>query len=127
MSGVPVALLQMAPQGKTWSQRGHGERFCGGGGEGGRRRAHAGNVSIDTLGQTEREGWREAFQAKALRKDCPWVSVSPTWRGADMASASLIWKLDNGLRNTLTLCDRHGAECSPSARCTSDFKHMSGT
>ena len=127
---ITVALLQMAPEGDNLeANAATAERFC-------REAAKKGaDVALMpemwSIGYTrpdpEQAGWRGAFQARAVRKDSPWVRrFAGLAAELDMAvGVTYLEEADNGLRNTLTLFDRHGAEVFTYAKVhTSDFKHM---
>jgi len=129
-SEFTVALLQMTPAGDDLEANANkAESFC-------RKAArHKADLALMpemwSIGYTRPEpkqpGWRESFRAKAVKKDSPYIArFSHLARELDMAiGITYLEDSDVGLRNTLTVFDRHGIEVLTYAKVhTSDFKHM---
>jgi predicted amidohydrolase len=128
--GFNVALLQMTPDtDHVEANADKAEDFC-------RQAAKKGAdlalmPEMWSIGYTRPDpaqaGSREAFENKAVKKDGPYLRrFSELARELDMA-IGVTYLEDNpaGLRNTLTVFDRHGAEVLTYAKIhTSDFKHM---
>lgn len=128
--GFTVALLQMSPDGDNLeANAAKAEEFC-------RRAAKEGAdlalmPEMWSIGYTrpdpEQPGSWEAFRKKAVTKDSTYIRrFSNLASELDMA-IGITYLEDHaaGLRNTLTVFDRHGAEVLTYAKVhTSDFKHM---
>lgn len=129
-SEFTVALLQMKPNADNLeANAATAEDFC-------RRAATMGAdlalmPEMWSIGYTrpapEQPASLEEFRKKALKKDAPYIQrFSDLAVELDMA-VGVTYLEDNpaGLRNTLTVFDRHGVEVLTYAKVhTSDFKHM---
>lgn len=127
---LTVGLLQMTPDGNNVKANlAKAETFC-------RRAAEAGaDVALMpemwSIGYTRPEpdnpeSWAAFERAALAREDVQIQAFSRIARELDLAiGVTYLEKHPSGLRNTLTLFDRHGAEVITYAKVhTSDFKHM---
>lgn len=125
-----VALLQMTPEdGDQQANLAKAERFC--------REAAAKGADISLMPEMwnvgycgfddKKAGEKQAFQAKAVRKDGPWVRhFALLARELSMAIAvTYLQAWDGAPRNALTLFDRTGKEVLTYAKVhTCDFAAM---